>query len=261
MNNTQDCPLATCIHTCLCTWSCTHMYRLREKEGQRERSQKTKGRQTKTKQIKTNKNTKQKNNNKQKTMASLSGDLWRLVPGLHSPAPSVPGAPLTCTLCVAGHREGWGPQSIRDSCDGGRVRLSWPKIWHRHARPTGSLVSPLSAHFHLKGIITPRRAGPGKNDPVAPRGADTGEVADSSGHWVKKTRGVISMSHSSKMVVLPSSPGLAHSPPLLIFSCPQTTKVLPDYKPLQCLGLCITECIKFQPHDIMEFVVHSHFSL
>lgn len=154
----------------------------------------------------TTNNNKQKVTTNKKPMASLSGDLWRLVPR----------APLTCTLCVAGHRDGWSLQFMQNSCDGGRVRLSWPKIWHRHALPTGRQVSLLSAHFHLKGVITPRWAGPSQNDPVAPRGADTGGVADSSWDWVKKTRGIIRMSHSPKMVgsACPALRGLAHSLPL-----------------------------------------------
>lgn len=180
-----------CAYIHVCAHEEAHICTDSEKKKDREKSENKK--QIKTKQNTTNNNKqkyKTKNNNKQKPMTSLSGDLWRLVPG----------APLTCTLCVAGHRDQWGLQSMRDSCDGGPVRLSWPKIWHTHARPTKRLVSSLSSHFHLKGLITPRWAGPGQNDPVAPRGADTGGVADSSWDWVKKTRGIISMSHSPKMV-------------------------------------------------------------
>lgn len=193
------------IHVCVHEAD-THVQTQRERTEREISENKNQTDQNKTQQITINKNTKQKVTTNKKPMAPLSDDLWRLVPR----------ASLTCTLCVAGHRDRWGPQFMQNSCDGGRVSLSWPKIWHRHARPTERRVSLLSAHFHLKGVITPRWAGPGQNDPVAPRGADTGEVADSSWDWVKKTRGIIRMSHSPKMVgsACPALRGLAHSLPL-----------------------------------------------
>lgn len=195
-----------CIHVCVheAAHTCTDSERTdREREMSENKNQTD---QNKTQQITINKNTKQKITTNKKPMVSLSGDLWRLVPRV----------PLTCTLCVAGHRDGWGLQFMRDSCDGGRVRLSWPKIWHRHAHLTERLASLLSTHFHLKGVITPRWAGPVQNDPVAPRGADTGGVADSSWDWVEKAREIIRMNHSPKMVgsACPALRGLPHSLPL-----------------------------------------------